>query len=261
MARRGGGRAARSDPGSGGGSQKSSASRTRCRGTFGLRRRREVPGVALHGSWWMWTSVPRRKADNITTACRRAAPPPRGVFYDPNQGGQYVDPSQAYMVPQYARHYPGHYYAAPIPLAPIPSDAGSSGPPSPPSPRRTRRPRRRGSPRDSPVADDDEAETAAPKRKRVDGERAAASAARPDALPLLQRRGAVKRGAGCWFLHSDEAAEPSLRLEDESKSPFQSSASSSTRFCELGSQGRLRHPVADLVARCVENRDHSVIAP
>ena len=31
------------------------------------------------------------------------------------------------MKSPYARHYPGHYYAAPIPLAPIPSDAGSSG--------------------------------------------------------------------------------------------------------------------------------------
>ena len=146
----------------------------------------------------------------------RGAPPPRGVFYDPNQGGQYVDPSQAYMVPQYARHYPGHYYAAPIPLAPIPSDAGSSGPPSPPSPRRTRRPRRRGSPRDSPVADDDEAETAAPQTE-------ASTASVPPQAPRDQTRcrfffsaRGCKRGAGCWFLHSDEAAEP--EAEDESKS-------------------------------------------
>ena len=48
----------------------------------------------------------------------------------------------------------------------FPATRGRQGPPSPPSPRRTRRPRRRGSPRDSPVADDDEAETARRPRKR-----------------------------------------------------------------------------------------------
>jgi len=145
----------------------------------------------------------------------RGAPPPRGVFYDPNQGA--YDPSQAYMVPQYARHYPGHYYAAPIPLAPIPSDAGSSGPPSPPAPRRTRRPRRRGSPRDSPVGGDDEAETAPPQTE-------ASTASVPPQAPRDQTRcrfffsaRGCKRGAGCWFLHADEPAEPAPEEESKQK--------------------------------------------
>ena len=74
-----------------------------------------------------------------------------------------------------------------------------------------------GSPRDSPVADDDEAETAAPTTE-------ASTASVPPQAPRDQTRcrfffsaRGCKRGAGCWFLHSDEAAEAAPADESKSK--------------------------------------------
>ena len=75
----------------------------------------------------------------------------------------------------------------------------------------------RGSPRDSPVGGDDEAETAPPQTE-------ASTASVPPQAPRDQTRSrfffsarGCKRGAGCWFLHADEPAEPEAADESKSK--------------------------------------------
>ena len=138
----------------------------------------------------------------------RGAPP--GVYYDPQQHppGVYYDPQHqfvdAYGVPVYAQHYPGHYYpaayGAAIPLTPI-SDAGSR-PPSPPSPRRSRRPRRRHSAEDSGDDDADEVTGAPTEASTASVPAPRAPRGQTSCRFFFGPRG-CKRGASCWYLHEE----------------------------------------------------------
>ena len=215
MARRGGGRAPRSHTGSGGGSQKSSASRTRRRGTVGLRRRREVPSVALHGSGGrgrlsrggrptalrQHAAARRRRRVASSTIRTRAGSTSTRVKRTWCRSTRATTRDIIMRRPSRSRRFPATRGRRVLPhhrrLDELDGRGAAARRATRPSPMTTRR-----------------------RRPRPTTEASTASV--PPQAPRDQTRcrfffsaRGCKRGAGCWFLHSDEAAEPAP--EDESR--------------------------------------------